>query len=349
MRDTYGRSLPLPSMRFDLESSSWRTCEATSLWDLEMSSPSFPEWGMTLDGELFELPTPERPTVGQGSSSLPTPTARDYKDTSIAAAGHRPSDEDTLSRALHHLLPTPVADNSRGLAQPGTDFSSLPNVAINLLSTPRARLEGNDVIKDRGHNFLEEQIANLLPTPRAQAREVIYAREDYHGNLEEAIAFLPGVNALLPTPRAQNGESRNQNIYARPLDQPQNLENAIAHMPSVNALLPTPTVMDMGSNYTPEEWEAWKLKQKEAHRNGNGHGASLTQEAIFLLPTPRAQEPGATTIGYGKNIIEAAIGRPQIDPSLTQEALSIGASTQGQFFDGSESSDDQPQIQLSPE
>jgi hypothetical protein len=38
--------------------------------------------------------------------------------------------------------------------------------------------------------------------------------------------------------------------------------------------------MDMGSNYTPEEWEAWKLKQKEAHRNGNGHGASLTQEAL---------------------------------------------------------------------
>ena len=76
----------------------------------------------------------------------------------------------------------------------------------------------------------------------------------------------------------------------------------------IPALLPTPTVMDMGSNYTPEEWEAWKLKQKEAHRNGNGHGASLTQEA-----------------------------------------LSIGASTQGQFFDGSECSDDQPQIPLSPE
>lgn len=346
MRDISGRSLPLPSMRFDLESLSWRTCEATSLWDLEMSSPSFPEWGMTVSGELFELPTPERPTVAHVSSSLPTPLARDChempiyrtdelvpnardtlgraignqllptpmaadgtkmssnpetsarrmekgnqasltdivqtemlppgyllptpvahdgKEINIRVSKHRPDDQDSLARALY-FLPTPVADNSRGLAQPGTDFSSLPNVAINLLSTPRARLEGNDVIKDRGHNFLEEQIASLLPTPRAQ-----------------------------------NGESRNQNIYARPLDQPQNLENALA-------LLPTPTVMDMGSNYTPEEWEAWKLKQKEAHRNGNGHGASLTQEA-----------------------------------------LSIGASIQGQFFDGSECSDDQPQIQLSPE
>lgn len=111
---------------------------------------------------------------------------------------------------------------------------------------------------------------------------------------------------LLPTPRAQNGEERNQNIWARPLDQPQNLENALALLPTpvadhfrglaqpgsdyssppnvAIALLPTPTVMDMGSNYTPEEWEAWKLKQKEAHRNGNGHGASLTQEALSILP-----------------------------------------------------------------
>ena len=174
MKDTSGRSLPLPSMRFDLDSLSWRTCEATSLWDLEMSSPSFPEWGMTVNGELFELPTPERPTAEHVSSSLPTPTARDYKDMTVGPAKHRPDDEDTLSRALHFL--------------------------------------------------------------------------------------------------------------------------------------PTPTVMDMGSNYTPEEWEAWKLKQKEAHRNGNGHGASLTQEA-----------------------------------------LSIGASIQGQFFDGSKSSEDQRPSRRSPE
>ena len=34
----------------------------------------------------------------------------------------------------------------------------------------------------------------------------------------------------LPTPRAQNGEARNMNIWARPLDQPQNLENALARL-----------------------------------------------------------------------------------------------------------------------
>lgn len=34
---------------------------------------------------------------------------------------------------------------------------------------------------------------------------------------------------LLPTPRAQNGEDRNQRPWVRPANQPQNLENALAH------------------------------------------------------------------------------------------------------------------------
>jgi DNA (cytosine-5)-methyltransferase 1 len=51
--------------------------------------------------------------------------------------------------------------------------------------------------------------------------------------------------------------------------------------------------MDMGSNYTPEEWQAWKDKQRAAHNNGNGHGASLTQEALtFGASTPPQLLPG---------------------------------------------------------
>lgn len=33
---------------------------------------------------------------------MPTPTTRDYKDTSIAPAKHRPNDRDTLTRAIYH-------------------------------------------------------------------------------------------------------------------------------------------------------------------------------------------------------------------------------------------------------
>ncbi len=36
--------------------------------------------------------------------NLPTPTTRDYKDTSVTVAKHRPLDKDTLTRALAHLV-----------------------------------------------------------------------------------------------------------------------------------------------------------------------------------------------------------------------------------------------------
>ena len=102
------------------------------------------------------------------------------------------------------------------------------------------------------------------------------------GRLEEAVG-----THLLPTPRAQNGEERNQNIWARPTNEPQNLENALA-------LLPTPTVMDMGGGRTPEEWEAWKQAMKQQHHNGNGHGRSLEQE-LLGASTSQPSDAGNTS------------------------------------------------------
>ena len=49
---------------------------------------------------------------------------------------------------------------------------------------------------------------------------------------------------LLPTPCAQNGEQRNQNIWERDESEPQNLENALARVPLVAELLPTPRATD---------------------------------------------------------------------------------------------------------
>ena len=53
-------------------------------------------------------------------------------------------------------------------------------------------------------------------------------------------------------------------------------------------LLPTPAVNDMGAAYTPETWDQWTEKMKQAHGNGNGHGKSLNIEALRMLPTPSA-------------------------------------------------------------
>jgi len=108
MNDTSGPMFETPLMRFDQDTQSWRTSEATSLWDLPMSSPTLPASGSMRSGELYARPMLERPTSATGSSSLPTPTARDYKDTTVRMEPHRPNDTDTINRALAHLMPTPT-------------------------------------------------------------------------------------------------------------------------------------------------------------------------------------------------------------------------------------------------
>ena len=55
------------------------------------------------------------------------------------------------------------------------------------------------------------------------------------------------------------------------------------------ALLPTPAVNDMGAAYTPETWDAWTERMRAEHGNGNGHGKSLSIEALRLLKTPTSQ------------------------------------------------------------
>lgn len=52
-----------------------------------------------------------------------------------------------------------------------------------------------------------------------------------------------------------------------------------------SALLPTPAVNDMGAAYTPATWDAWTDRMKTEHGNGNGHGKSLTIEALRLQTT----------------------------------------------------------------
>lgn len=158
--DTSGPTWLEPLAHYDPASSCWRMSGGMFPSDSMPSLATFPPSGMTRGGALYELPMPVPPTDEPASSS---------------------SD----------LLPTPVADHSRGLPQPGTDFQSLPNAVL--------------------------------------------------------------------------------------------------------SLLPTPAVNDMGAGKTVKDWDAWTARMQERHGNGNGHGASLSIEALRLLPTLTTQD--ATNTG----------------------------------------------------
>ena len=81
------------------------------------------------------------------------------------------------------------------------------------------------------------------------------------------------------------------------------------------SVLPTPVVNDMGRGKTVEWWDAWIVEQREKHRNGNGHGKSLSIEVRRLLPTPTAQD-GANNAGPSQwnrnsdplNVVAAKLG-----------------------------------------
>ena len=134
MNDTFGPMSGTPLAQYDRQQRCWKTSEATSLWALTLSSLTLPTWGGLHAGVLYELPTPAHHTVEPGYSSLPTP----------------------------------VADNSRGLPN-GGDFQSLPNTVLRL-PTPTAQAAKHMTMDDRGvgthddHN-LWSVAGRLLPTP----------------------------------------------------------------------------------------------------------------------------------------------------------------------------------------
>ena len=165
-----------------------------------------------------------------------------------------------------------------GMTHDGRAFelptSVLPTSAIGYsssvsLGTPTARAAkgANSVRVASGdtRGLLENQVATL-PTPRTTDSTGPGVHGDGGMDLSTAVR-----ENLLPTPHSQNGEPRNNKVWARPLDQPQNLENA-------PALLPTPVVNDMGRDKTPEQWEAWIEGERAKGYNGNGHGNSLSIE-----------------------------------------------------------------------
>lgn len=93
------------------------------------------------------------------------------------------------------------------------------------------------------------------------------------------------------------------------------------------ALLPTPAVNDMGSNKTPEEWDAWTATMRERHGNGNGHGPSLEIELQRLARKGDGFGRYAAAIGRHR----AVVGRPAPEP--TEQADEGGPRRSARFVE----------------
>jgi DNA (cytosine-5)-methyltransferase 1 len=128
----------------------------------------------------------------------------------------------------------------------------------------------------------------------------------------------------LPTPLADKSAG-----YAQPHTAFPSLANEILN------LLPTPTVNDMGAGKDPQKWQEWTEEMRQKHGNGNGHGRSLEQEAVTLLPTPR--------VG-GQNSDRGVGSRDDTNLYAIFQRMAVnGNSTSQPSDDGNTSSDDQHQ------
>jgi len=82
MNDTSGPTLRTPLAFLDPNGSCWRMSQDTLLSEDQPLLPALCPTGIAFDGLLFELPMPERLTdENDGFVLLPTPTARDWKDS----------------------------------------------------------------------------------------------------------------------------------------------------------------------------------------------------------------------------------------------------------------------------
>lgn len=99
----FGSNTGASFARYDHNSCSWRTWQSCLVEEWTRYSERWPRLGMTQSGEAFKLPRLERLIPGTASGLLPTPAARDWKDTGSPAEYRRKSP--TLAALM--MLPTP--------------------------------------------------------------------------------------------------------------------------------------------------------------------------------------------------------------------------------------------------
>ena len=244
----------------------------------ELFSETWQTSGMMRNGKVYELPMLGPRTTDSESLLLRSPTASQGEGGALGEAEARKRGN-TVG----------VRDNAMDIAR--LNGLKVSRTVDNLMPTPNtmdhlpARTpEQKELNKGKGGyaNVRETVVNDLMPTPVASEGTKASAAQSSNRRAETGQVFLTNIihdvavenghsvplGNLLPTTRAQNGEDRNNKIWARDASKPQNLENALAV-----TLLPTTTASD------------WKGP------NHSGSGSASTtgiSTAVELLPTPTA-------------------------------------------------------------
>jgi len=97
-------------VKYDLNTSSWKTHHCLWEEDLPESSVTLPRWGMMQDGECWERITLPLLIGATESGSLPTPTANSYGTNQGGAQGRKGKIRPSLqTMARKNFWPTPTA------------------------------------------------------------------------------------------------------------------------------------------------------------------------------------------------------------------------------------------------
>lgn len=107
------------SVRYDLDSCSWKTHRCLWEEDLPWSSVTLPKWGMTRNGLVYQHPTLERPISATESGLWQTPVADDAVSRAKGKWNSRgePKLSGQVMSAAH--WPTPRACDGKGSTRPG--------------------------------------------------------------------------------------------------------------------------------------------------------------------------------------------------------------------------------------
>jgi len=137
-----GRKWRALCVKYDRDTSSWKTHRCLFPGDSIESLQTLPKWGLMRSGELWELTTPALPTVENGYGYWPTPT--------VCGNYNRPKDGTNSGTGLAtavKMWPTPVAS------------------AANTIKTKRDRPQGKRLDEAVGGHLNPEWVEWLMGCP----------------------------------------------------------------------------------------------------------------------------------------------------------------------------------------